>query len=368
MKKTYSPVFILVALTIINWGCKKENSVTPPIWDLSGKIIFNLHGGNLSGINVIDLNSSELTLSSIVTIGDEPRVNSNGDKIVYTGSQTGMIDIFTVNITGGTPIDLTPNSPSLTDSWPDWSPDGLSIAFNRVFYPGFKEAVCVMNKDGSNLHNLTDTSSLAVAVMPRWSSDRSNITFIGQTSFKPPVDYNLYLINPDGSNQVLLDRIGSILPSSLPSWSPDSRTIAYCKSNQTMDDTTGGLYVIDIVSRVSQKINVNGKRTSPAGYSWLPDGKLICVGINPVDTSYEVFVVSNFSSSEGKLIARGLNYNAVTTPSPDGKHIAIFGTAKNGGTFALYVVNADGNNFRKLKDIDNPKAFIVNYQYCQWLK
>lgn len=367
MKRTYLIIFFLVSLITINFGCKNDNSVVPPSWDLSGKIIFNPQGGNLSGINVIDLNSSALTLSSIVANGDEPRVNSNDDKIVYTGSQTGMIDIFTVDIKGGTPIDLTPNR-FLIDSWPDWSPDGLSIAFNRVF-PSVKEAVCVMNRDGSTVHNLTDTASLAVAVMPRWSPDGKRITFIGREALNLQSDYFLYAIAPTGSNQVLLDRIGSIFPSSLPSWSPDSHTIVYGKANQAMDDTIGGLYVIDIESKVSQKIIVNGRQITPTGYSWLPDGKLICVGSNPADTSYEVFVVSGITLSEEKLIAKGFkSLPPATVSSPDSKYIAIFGITDNDKNFALYVVNSDGTNFRKLRDLDNSKTFIVNWHYCQWLK
>lgn len=368
-------VFFLTVLILENLGCKKDNSVVPSNWDLSGKIVFNPQRGGLSGIYVVDLNSSALSLLPVVTNGDEPRVNSDGTEIAYSGSLPGMIDIFKVNLTDNIPTNLTPSS-SFTDSWPDWSPDGSSIVFNRVIYhPTIKVALYVMNHDGNNLRIVTDTASLQASVMPRWSPDGSTIAFVGRLSSKPPFSYSLYFTSSDGSNQVLQDLVGDRLPSSLPSWSQDSRKIAYEKIGEAIYDTTGkfigttgGLFVLDIVSRVFQKISVGGSQITPQGSSWLSDGRLICVGMNTATNSYEVYAVSLSNSLDTKLLAKGFKTLPATTPSPDGKHVAIFGTANQDKTFALYVVGTDGTGFQKLKDIDDQKTFIVNWQYCQWIK
>lgn len=355
---------LLLVISFLCLTCKKDNPVTPSIWDLSGKIVFNPEAGNLSGIYVIDLNSSDLSLSVIAPNGDEPRVNSKGDEIVYTNSQPGAIDIFTVNLIGGVPVDLTPN-PSLTDSWPDWSPDGSLIVFNRVFYPGFKEAICIMNKDGSNLHNLTDTSSLAIAVMPRWSPDGRRISFIGTTTRDALDGYNIYVIDPDGSNQVLLDYVGSKPTPSLPVWSPDSRTIAYAKT-----DAFFNLYLIDVITKSSSKITDSEISLTQQSVSWNPNGMFVCVGENVKDTSsyrYGVYLVSPKTLLIEKTLVNNFMPLPSTCSSPDGKHIAIFGITQTDAAFALYVVDVDGRNFRKLKDIDNTNAFIDDWQYCQWI-
>jgi len=362
--------FILVVFVLENCGCEKDNVTAPPNWDLSGRIVFNpISGsGENRGILVLDLNSPALSLTTLVHDGIEPRVNREGSEVVFTGWQPGSIDIFTTKISGGNTIDLTPD-PFLTDSWPDWSPDGQSIVFNRVHYPVTKEALYVMSKDGSNLRALTDTSLLAAALMPRWSPDGSAIAFVGQVSFKPPSTFSLYTIAPDGSHQVLLDQVGSIAPSSLPSWSPDSRKIAYGKANVSLTDTTGGLYIIDVASKATHKIDFDSAKITELGSSWLPDGSLICVGLNLADSAYGVFIASTPPSPNKKLIAKGFRPAPVTSPSPDGKRVAIFGTRTEYPVFALYLVGSDGTGFQKLKDIESDSnTFINDWCYSQWVK
>jgi dipeptidyl aminopeptidase/acylaminoacyl peptidase len=57
---------------------------------------------------------------------------------------------------------------------PDWSPDGLKIAFERG--DGNQHEVYVMNADGSGLTNLTNTN-LANDLGPSWSPDGQKIAF-----------------------------------------------------------------------------------------------------------------------------------------------------------------------------------------------
>jgi Tol biopolymer transport system component len=354
--------FILAFLVLGNYGCEKDNLIAPaPRWDLSGKIIFNVEWGNTYAL---DMSSPLLPLTTLAS-GREPRVSPDGTTIVYDAiTPQGRPDIYVVSVFGGTATNLT-NNPvrSNSDSWPDWSPDGSSIVFNRVYW-STKEALCVIKKDGSNLHALTDTSSLAVAFMPRWSPDGSKIAFIGRVELITvgEAKYSLYTITPDGLMEVLADRPAFVMPR----WSPDSRQVAYGKMSQSLTDTTGGVYVINVVSRLSEKINLGSMRASD-GFSWLPDGRLICVAVNSADTTYVVFVSSTPSSPDQRLIATGFKGIPTTCPSPDGKFIAIFGQRKDDATLAVYIVEPDGANFRKLRDTGF-SDHITDYYYCQWVK
>lgn len=364
MKKKFVSL-ILAALTFVVLGCKKSNVVIPSDWDLSGKIVFNV---GYSNIYVLDVNSPSLSLTTL-TSGGEPRVNQQGTTVVYDANSTkGYLDIYSVSVTGGTATDLSNNTVPNSDSWPDWSSDGNSIVFNRVFYPGSKEALCVMNNDGSNLRVLTDTASLAIAVMPRWSPDGNAIAFLGQASFSSPSPYSLYIIAPDGSNQIVLDEVGSDFVDVLPRWSSDSRKIAYGKSHQySITDTMGGIFVIDIVNKTARRISIGGIGIVPNGFSWLTNNELVCIAMNSIDTTYGVYLVSVSSSGNGQLLARGFNAVPTTSPSPDGKFISIFGQRSGDATLALYVVQSDGTNFHKLKDI-GISGHITDYYYSQWIK
>jgi len=82
-----------------------------------------------------------------------------------------------------------------------------------------------------------------------------------------------------------------------------------------------------------------------------------------------VYIVSVLNPFDTLAVAGGFRPIPMATPSPDGKHIAIFGTVKTDSTFALYVAASDGSMFRKLKDIDeNLNAFITDLSYSQWIK
>ncbi len=357
MKKEFVSL-ILIASTFLFWGCKKGNVVTSDNWDLSGKIVFNVGYYN---IYLLDLSSSSLFLTTLAT-GGEPRVNPQGTSIVYDANSTkGHLEIYSISVTGGTATDLSNNNAPNSDSWPDWSPDGNTIAFNRVYYPSYKEALCVMGKDGSNLHVLTDTSSLAIAVMPRWSPDGNKIAFYGQTSFNPSTDYSLYIMAPDGSHQVLLDQVGSDFVDVLPRWSPDGQKIAYGKAN-------GGLYVFNVNSSASQEITLDsGTAVSPSGFSWLSNDSLVCANMNSADTSYGVYLISISHSFANKLLFNEFKTIPTTGVSPDKKFISVFGQRTDDTSLTLYIIQSDGTNLRKLKDTGLTGSITDNY-YSQWIK
>ncbi|MCL4540031.1 MAG: hypothetical protein M1378_10640 [Bacteroidetes bacterium] len=353
----------VVISTLSLSSCKKGNPTEPQGWDLSGRIIFSV---GYSNIYELDLNSSSLTIATLAS-GYEPRVNTQATAVVYDApSATGSLDIYAVNLSGGTAILLTNNSVPIEDSWPDWSPDGSSIVFNRVHFPTPYEAIWLMNKDGSGLHALTDTTSLAVAKMPRWSPDGNTIAFIGRVPLYPAGEYEyfLFIISPDGTNQVLLDRADV----KMPQWSPDCRYIAYAKSHRySLTDTVGGVFVVDLTTRLTQRIDIGDVGVIGEGYSWLQNGKLICVAMNPADSTYGIYLASIPSAASSELLATGFIAVPTVGPSPDRELISIFGQKKGDAGLAFYIMRSDGSDCRKFKDI-GLVGDITDYCYVQWIK
>lgn len=80
-----------------------------------------------------------------------------------------------------------------------WSPDGQQIAFERREpVGGFSKEVFVVNADGSNLLQVTESGGIK-SDSSQWSPDGNNILYI--------VQGKTYLVSPDGSVVSLLNEV-----------------------------------------------------------------------------------------------------------------------------------------------------------------
>src|SRR5581483_4300514 len=100
---------------------------------------------------------------------------SNG-LLVYEGLVSKHAQLFTIRSDGSGARQLT----HFTDSdagWPEWSPDGSAIAFERDVYVGrrvTRAVIYTMDADGSHLRALTPTG---LNGRPSWSPDGRSIAF-----------------------------------------------------------------------------------------------------------------------------------------------------------------------------------------------
>jgi Tol biopolymer transport system component len=164
----------------------------------------------------------------------DPVVSPDGRTLLYDAAPGDDYDIYARPVRGGTPVDLTPNTPG-QDYEGVWSPDGSRIAF--VSDRASKNTqLFVMNADGSSVQQLTHDT--LPHELPGWSPDGKTILF--DTSAKTQGD--IYAINGDGANLVQLtsskrDEWGA-------RWSPDGTWIAFTSEIPEDGDLDGRLWLM----------------------------------------------------------------------------------------------------------------------------
>jgi Tol biopolymer transport system component len=162
--------------------------------------------------NKIAFSSSAITTTP--PSSDSPE--STGPSTAPAADMTGIyvIDVDTAAICKLTSI---AGPYQVSAGAPAWSPEGNKIAFYD------KEAINVINTDGTQRKELTDTVSDPSD--PAWAPDGKRIAFVKQG--------DLYVINADGSGlrrlaNTTLANIGTTAgPAFSPDWSPDGEKLAF---------------------------------------------------------------------------------------------------------------------------------------------
>ena len=173
-----------------------------------------------------------------------------------------------------------------------WSPDGSRIALGG---PGGLDLV---DPDGSNRLALIDLDGDGGYVGPvDWSPEGTVIAFTA--GFRGSPDRQaIYVIDADGSNlRVLFDQPGSSGPWDVR-WSPDGSRIAYMvsvRSPNPDDPEHPGiipqLWIVDADGSHPTKLFEGGAcclAGSSIGLSWSPDGTMIAFDAKPPGSAYEV--------------------------------------------------------------------------------
>ncbi len=237
--------------------------------------------------------------------------------LLFSSSQHGSPDVHAADRRSlGQLQRLT--ATTATDLPGSYSPDGTQIAFTST-RDGFAQ-VYVMNVDGSDVRRLTDTPGPKET--PRWTPDGRRIVYAAQEMRRMQV----WIMNADGTGHRQLTPEASV--NSHPAVSPDGRLIAFLSTRER-----GGPHVFVMnVDGTDQQIASapEWRASSPA---WFPDGRLgYLVEVRDGRTTHHIVVRRDLATGQDEQIASTGAPIANFAVSPDGRHLALETSVREGGT------------------------------------
>jgi len=132
-----------------------------------------------------------------------PSFSPDGERIVYSSTQSGQSQIWLMDPDGSGPRQLTsPDNPAGPDAnAPSWSPDGNQIAFWSG-YETERGNIWLMNADGSGRRQLTFEGDTYNSDNPNWSPDGRHIIF--ESNHGDLAGVKTWIMKADGSDRRIL--------------------------------------------------------------------------------------------------------------------------------------------------------------------
>lgn len=199
-----------------------------------------------------------------------PSWSPDGEELAFVVARgLASPDVYRIHADGSGLDALTSNG--VAEYSPDWSPDGATIAYERVDPGTGTSDVWVMNADGTGKEALTDDPANDSG--PAFSPDGTKIAF---TSDRDGAGADVYVMDADGSDVTRLtddpgDDVG-------PEWSPDGTTIAFAAAR---DGGSFDLYTMDAEGGGEARLAL-APGTDEFAPAWSPDGtKLALVLADP---------------------------------------------------------------------------------------
>ena len=191
-------------------------------------VTYSENSGRDSQIAIVDAYTKELIFLNEVTEGTSyfyPEFSPDGSKIAYIKQSDSFKkkDIYVMDSDGSNVVQVT-NSDELEETV-DWSTDGEKIIYHRSSDDYKYQGIFTINKDGTGEQLIID-SDLEFQ-NPTWSPNGNKIAMIG--SLEDPYHYQeIYIMNSDGSNvQKVVSKMEEAIYYGNLQWSPDGSKISF---------------------------------------------------------------------------------------------------------------------------------------------
>jgi TolB protein len=234
-----------------------------------------------------------------------PAWSPDGTRIVFTSRDSMGSGLFLIDADGENLQHFTHGN----DNSATWSPDGKYIVYSRFVARGKTKLLKIGLNDSSEADAGADAQATTTTVHvvkeltdgshwdadPAWSPDGKRIAFASDRSGS----WRLYVMDADGRNAFDRSQTDNSGGNVYPAWSPDGRQIAYTES---VRDGTRQIFVIDSIGRNKKQLTKEGDFNCYA--AWSPDGKKIAYMSFETRQSKGNLSVMNPDGSDQKVIVR----------------------------------------------------------------
>jgi len=187
----------------------------------------------------------------------EATISPMGDKIIFTSTRNGDLDLYTMNLDGTDVRQITNTLGYDGGAW--FSRDGKKIVW-RASRPKTKEdiklykdlyakglvmptqmEVFIANADGTDVHQVTNLGKANWA--PNFTPDGKHIIFASDYEYERGFPFNLYLVNLDGTGLEKISRDGGF--DAFPAFSPDGKKFIFSSNRFNGGTHDTNLFICD---------------------------------------------------------------------------------------------------------------------------
>lgn len=198
------------------------------------------------------------------SIDRQPIYSKDGERILFSSTRSGNLDLWELTIKSGTLRRITEDS---AEDWdPAYTPDGKHIIWSSGRNGHFE--IWMINLDGSGARKITNDE--VDAENPTMTSNGNWIVYCSYN----PVKAGIWKIHPDGTGAV---RIASGV-TAWPEISPDGRYVVYVWFKESfLQDPKAYVRILEVSSgkNLSFEIECANGANIGARCRWMPDGRQI---------------------------------------------------------------------------------------------
>lgn len=189
----------------------------------------------------------------------EATISPKGDRIIFTSTRDGDLDLYTMNLDGTGIKRITKELGYDGGAW--FSPDGTKIVWRasrpvtaeevkeykdllkQDMVAPTKMEVFIADADGSNVRQVTNMPGANWA--PVFAPDGKRILFASNYEYERGFPFNLYLINLDGTG---LEKVTqSNMFDAFAMFSPDGKKLVFCSNRNNGGTHDTNVFVADWV-------------------------------------------------------------------------------------------------------------------------
>ncbi len=255
----------------------------------------------------------------------DPAWSPDGKRIVFVTDMSGRLNLWTVNSSGGWPIQLTQSEERQFS--PAWSPDGKWIVYQQDTAGNELWDLFAVPSDGGEIVNLTNTPD-AREESPLWSADGSTIAFTYRLKESSVSDIEL-LDWQSRKVRKLTNETTRTYAWSPVAWSPDGKYL-FANRGELSETPESDVYRVEIATGKAENLTSHDGKRLYAASALSPDGKTLLITSNEKNGYQNVALLDVEKKTRSWATDTQWEGNSGNF-SPDGKSFT-------------YVINADGRN------------------------